>query len=86
VLVPCSLTALSCVPPADAQMLVLFQENAEKEAFYKTKWQSSAYASKLYYLRDEEIRGLKPLMDRIEELALETTRTYIRECKSEQKF
>jgi len=50
-------------------MLVLFQENAEKEAFYKTKWQSSAYASKLYYLRDEEIRGLKALMDRIEELA-----------------
>lgn len=34
---PCSLTPRSCVPPADAQMLVLFQDNASKEAFYKKK-------------------------------------------------
>ncbi len=85
-LFPCSLTALSSVTPADAQMLVLFQENAEKEALYKAKWSSPAHASKLYYLRGEEICGLKPLMDRMEELALAAVRTYIRECKSEKTF
>ncbi len=48
-------------------------------------WASEG-ASELYYLRDEEIRGLKPLLDRIEELTLDAVRKYVLERKSEKKF
>jgi len=66
--------------------LILAQENVEKEAFFKDKWKSPEYADKVYFLRDEVIRGLKPLLDRQEALGMAAVYQYVADCKSHKKF
>jgi hypothetical protein len=66
--------------------LILSQDNVDKEVFFKKKHVSSEYANRVYYLRDEEIIGLKALLDRQEELAIDAVHRYVKGCKSEKKF
>ena len=66
--------------------LILNQENVDKESFFKDKWRSSEYDNKVYYLRDEVIKGLKSLLDHQEALGMESVLQYVADCKSQKKF